>query len=165
MVRRLTWIAVCLLIIGCGKLRQPYMEWPAKVASIEGASERQRQLILDAIETVNTQVGTPVLTLDGDGYPIHIRIVPPSPQNPLRVGYAVSSTTECRVELLNRLFDENYYLDLLVSVFAHEAGHCAGLEHVQPSNEVMSRSAIPFNSYSPGALSRFANELRAAITF
>lgn len=140
------------------------MNWPAKLASIEGASEDQKQLIYSAMDTLNSQMGETVLSKEGDGYPIHIKIVPPSSENPLRVGYAVSTDEQCRIELLNRLFDAAYYLSLLVSVFVHENAHCAGLAHVSTSNEVMSRSAIPFTSYSNSALSRFTHDFLGAIT-
>jgi len=96
-----------------------------------------------------------------DPYPIIIRRVPANPDQPNRAGYAIMKNDLCEIELSEFLFDKDYE-ETLQSVLWHEIGHCAGLAHVEESNELMSRTTSSFGRYSNSAIERFFDAIQRA---
>jgi predicted Zn-dependent protease len=48
-------------------------------------------------------------------------------------------------------------------VVGHEIGHCAGLRHVEDTEDLMYASTQPFASYSDEAISKFISSLFSSI--
>lgn len=156
MKRLLMFGIVLLLVTNCGKKRQPVDMWPAYITGFENFSEDQRALFSGFVNTLNAEAGKTLISLSplDEGYPISVRLTPPPANKPNQAGYATRSEENCHVDISTQLFDktrESYQQ----SVFIHELGHCAGLNHVTTLGSVMYPIAQPFVSYLPTAIDEF----------
>jgi len=151
-------ITICFVASGCDKSRQ---DWPASIVAIEGFSEEQEEEVLSAVEDLNDEVGSELVSTDpkDDTYPITIILGPPEQEKATRVGLARVSSRSCSIELSKKLFDGTHP-DHLKSVVWHELGHCKGLLHTtKEKGDVMSANALSFSLYTAEDILAFIDDL------
>ncbi len=190
---RLRWIQILAisLLSACGA-NQP-LTWPAQIPSIEGIEGDSLTWVQDKIVDLNTEIGSPVLTVGpGSGSPIYIRKVEdfgnvagfthlgdlhldqnefayirvPGVRGTLgtsRIAGRATLTSQQCTIELASFLMKPESKDLLHPVLWHEIGHCAGLPHVSEEGEMMSPLTLPISRYSSEHLTRFFAAFMAAI--
>ena len=157
----MSWLIVSFMIIGCGKNRHSYLQWPATLGGLEGFSESQRQAVLAAIVEINlksehTLIEAPELktqSTSNSGSPIFFRFTADIPeQTKVIAGRATVDSDRCDVQISSAVIDNNA---LLVPVIFHELGHCAGLDHNPNKGEIMYAITYSMKTYYQAAFSRF----------
>lgn len=158
-MHRLGLLVVMFLVIGCGNFRR---EWPAVIRSVDAFELDEQVKVMEAIEELNETAPQKLISEDPlVGYAIAIRRVPPNPDFPNRIGYAIVRPTSCTIELSERLFDDLAHM--LKSVIYHEIGHCAGLGHVEESQEIMSANASAFDRFTQTHFNNFFDLIFSSI--
>lgn len=156
-VKMWRWLIVAFVVVGCGKFRQPSLDWPATVVAVENFSSQEEGIVLDAIDGLNTKAGRAILTDSPGGSPITIRWSKNIPQMANRgevhvAGRATITSDDCTIEISSIVTHSS---EKLIPVLWHEVGHCAGLVHDVADGEIMSTFTSPLDHYSPEALGRF----------
>ncbi len=159
--KKMSRLIVFFMIIGCGKNRHSYLQWPATLGGLEGFSESQRKAVLAALVEINlksqhTLIEAPELntqSTSNSGSPIFFRFTADIPeQTKVIAGRATVDGDKCDVQISSAVIDNN---TLLVPVLWHELGHCAGLDHNSNKGEIMYATTYSMKTYDEASLSRF----------
>ncbi len=163
MTRNLLLFIVCFLVIGCG-VKRPYENWPAKIVSYSNLNQDQQTQLLGFVKDMNAKSGQTLIeqTNNDSGYPVTISITPPPSDKPLRAGFTVRQTNDCSIQLSDFLFtaSKSAYLE---SVFMHEFGHCAGLEHITTVGAIMFPTTAAFSTYTQTAFASFFSSFTSSM--
>ena len=138
---------IFLVAIGCSENRSYRLEG---IASLDAQT---RSVLADSVFQINARTLRPIVGEKG-AYPVVIEWA--SELGAARVGHVVVTASSCHITLKNSLIGNP---NLLKSVFVHEFGHCAGLQHEVNSGEIMSPDAVPWSNYSEAALNHFVHRL------
>ena len=164
-MRSCWWLAVCFVVIGCGKFTPNAKPWPATIASFNNFTPDQQTRFKSFVSDLNTRSGHDVFLLDANSgnYPITVTVVAPPTASPNRAGYSIRNDEKCDVQISNFLFDADK-VDYQESVLIHELGHCSGLGHTTKLGDVMYPTTAKFASYTPVELTSFVQSLMSAIS-
>lgn len=142
-----------ILLASCAKLRQD-QHWPARITAFDGLTSEQQAELRQYIDDLNTRAGQSVVTLEGDGFPIHVSVVPTPANQPQRAGYSILSDDGCEIQISTFMLTDAR-ADYLKSVFLHEIGHCAGMGHTNTVGSVMYPTTARWATYSQHQISDF----------
>ena len=142
---------------------------PSHILGLENLPPEQQELLKKAVDEFNTRSGKQLLAFeDSGGLPIHVEKTPSAdiegiePSQPLRLGYAVLSASDCKIQISEKIFksDTKEYYTL---VQWHEFGHCFGLGHEPDPKAIMHTTNHPLNFYSPEAVQSFFHRLIGSV--
>ena len=127
-------------------------------------SSEQKQQLTGFINDLNSRTQRTVLNLEAksEGYPIYLELVDPPASEPQRAGYAIRDEEQCTIQLSRFLFQPQKE-EYRESVFLHEVGHCAGLEHTTEKPDLMYPTTAKWSSYDATHLNVFFNRIIAII--
>lgn len=163
-MKRIFYIAIAFLAASCAKFRHDD-SWPARIVSYEGFSDAQKSEMRTFAANMNSRAGRTLLLEggeEGEGLPITFKIVTPPTTDAKRAGLSTLYEDECVIQISAFMFkeDKNDYRE---SVFEHEIGHCAKLQHIPKKGCVMSETTTSWKSYSEQCLKDFYASFFAAI--
>jgi hypothetical protein len=161
LMRKLFWLAACFVIMGCGKNRHSYLQWPTTLGGLEGFSDSQRENVMDAIGQLNARIRRTIVApaalqdsgAEEPGSPIFIRFEDKIPERTsIIAGRATVDDEKCIVQIASVVADSP---ELLVPVLWHEIGHCAGLDHDPKDGELMYKMTYSMRRYDEATIERF----------
>lgn len=160
-MKRTWYFLFVILLVSCAK-KGPEAHWPAKITAFDGLTADQQTELRQYIQDLNTRAGQTIVTESGDGFPIHVTVVPAPASQPQRAGYSILSDDNCEIQLSSFMLTTTRQ-DYLESVFVHELGHCGGLGHTAQVGSVMYPTTARWDSYSQQQLSSFVTSFMDSI--
>lgn len=151
------YLIFALLLCSCG--HKPTKTWPASIQGMSGFTKAQKDEVLSYVKDLNMFMGREIVVLNRENaFTLTFKFVPARELDTTTIGMAHTGDESCAIDLSSELFDD--LVSYTETTVWHEIGHCAGLEHIDPSSgEIMSPEALSFSRYGVKELGRFKTDL------
>ena len=159
-------LAFVVALVGCGKSKQKM-----QISGLSSLSPEKREIVNLGITQFNELVGEEVVSESPGGYPLSLEVhslgimnsIEPAIQGlEIRNGYATANPKGCVIKLLGDILNKRN-IGTAVTVVMHEIAHCAGLNHTDTTDDLMSARTLPYSALTPDAIKRFTRDVRVLL--